>query len=74
MTTVSVNAKDAEVAAHVRSYFNNSANIAKSMQNGISAIMTAVVSFSATPPQITEGITSAGSSLMDIIEIFIRES
>jgi len=74
LTTVSAAAKDAEVAAHVRSYFNNSANIAKSLQDGISAIMTAVVSFSTTPPQITEGITSAGSSLLVIIEVFIPQS
>lgn len=66
--------RDQHLSNHIRAFSRDASNVARVIQMGITALISAVSHFTASPPRIGDGILELGTELLKCVELLMPES
>merc|ERR1711879_760284 len=59
--------RDQRISSHIRASSSESLIVARVIQQGITALISSIIKFTADPPQIEEGIIDLGTELLECV-------
>eukprot|EP00929_Paragymnodinium_shiwhaense_P003696 TRINITY_DN1042_c1_g2_i1.p1 TRINITY_DN1042_c1_g2~~TRINITY_DN1042_c1_g2_i1.p1 ORF type:complete len:770 (+),score=130.45 TRINITY_DN1042_c1_g2_i1:76-2385(+) len=66
--------RDQHLANHIRVFSRDASNVARVIQQGITALIEAVMKFTASPPQVADGIVGLGTQLLKCVELLLPDA
>eukprot|EP00929_Paragymnodinium_shiwhaense_P046608 TRINITY_DN23728_c0_g1_i2.p1 TRINITY_DN23728_c0_g1~~TRINITY_DN23728_c0_g1_i2.p1 ORF type:complete len:484 (+),score=90.63 TRINITY_DN23728_c0_g1_i2:76-1527(+) len=66
--------RDQHLTNHIRTFSGDAANVARVIQQGITALIQAVSHFTASPPRVGDGILELGTELLSCVELLMPDA